>query len=159
MGNQDGTRTERAGVQGKTEQNKPPNIGIQKDKWDMMETFKIRNNYYDESVSNFLRWHIDLDILPNANKTCSHRKMLFKRRPTLEVSKNSFSFRIVHPRNSLPQEIVAAHSIKSFKRHLVKFRASHYIKFNYKICLIILHRNMWHHMIFLKKMPKKNKNK
>ena len=65
-------------VQGRTEQPKTPNVGIQKDKWRYDRMFNIINIYYDENVSSYLYLHDNR--LPNASKTQDHSKKLLKRR-------------------------------------------------------------------------------
>ena len=57
------------------------------------------------------------------------------------IRKQSFSFRIVEPWNSLPEKIVTAPSLNSLERRLDKFWSSQDIKYNFRETLRITHSN------------------
>ena len=116
-----------------------PTLAYRRIRGDMIETFKILNNHYDKNVSNFLCMH--RDQVQNPDQIRGHSKKLFKRRPRLDIRKHSFGFRIVDPWNSLPEKVVTAPSTKAFERRLDKFWANQDIKFDFKNCIKILHKN------------------
>ncbi len=55
---------------------------------------------------------------------------LFKKRARTEVRKNTFSHRVVDTWNSLPDSVILAPSVNSFKGKLNKFWEGHPLKFN-----------------------------
>ena len=70
-------------------------------------------------VSHLLTLHNE--IVPNNRVTRGHRLKLFKKRARLDIRKYSFPFRITETWNSLPDQVVAAPSTKSFEKRLDKF--------------------------------------
>lgn len=57
----------------------------------------------------------------NRRKTRGHSQKLVKKRSRLELRKNFFSQRVVNAWNGLPQSVVDAESVNSFKNKLDKF--------------------------------------
>ena len=70
-----------------------------------------------------------------------HSKKMFKRKHSLKIRKENFSFRVVSIWNSLPEKIVSAPSVASFERRLDKFWGDQGIKYNFRESLRILHSN------------------
>ena len=54
----------------------------------------------------------------NQHHARGHKQRIFKSHSRLLIRKNSFSQRIVDHWNSLPEDVVNAHSVKSFKHSL-----------------------------------------
>ena len=54
----------------------------------------------------------------NQHHTRGHKQRIFKTHSRLLIRKNSFSQRIVDRWNSLPEDVVNAHSVNSFKNSL-----------------------------------------
>ena len=59
--------------------------------------------------------------LSNNVRTRGHRLKLIKNRSRLDIRKNFFSQRVVNDWNSLPEVVVEAESINSFKNRYDKF--------------------------------------
>ena len=78
---------------------------------DLIETYKILNGFTGTSIDNFF-------ILNTDSRTRGHSKKLFKERNRLNISKYFFSNRVVSCWNSLPDYVITAESINSFKNRL-----------------------------------------
>ena len=118
---------------------KLPTLAYRRLRGDMIETYKILNDKYDPKVSKFLSLH--RDMVPDPTKVRGHSLKLYKRKHSTMIRKQSFSFRIVEPWNSLPEKIVTAPSLNSFERRLDKFWSSQDIKYNFRETLRITHSN------------------
>ena len=118
---------------------KLPKLAYRRLRGDMIEAYKITQGRYDKEVSKFLC--IQKDMVQNQHQVRGHSQTLFKRRHKLDIRKNSFSYRIVEPWNSLPEEVISAPSTKSFERRLDKFWSSQDLKYDFDTCLKILHKN------------------
>jgi hypothetical protein len=91
---------------------KLPTLAYRRSRGDMIEAYKLTHGIYDPKLPN---------ILPKCHtpiSTRGHNLKLLKRRPRLEIRKNTFSYRIVEPWNGLPHSVVNAPSMESFKRRL-----------------------------------------
>ena len=118
---------------------KLPTLSYRRYRGDMIETYKILNSKYDEKVSNFLPLH--KNNIPDPTKVRGHSKKLFKRKHSLKIRKENFSFRVVSIWNSLPEKIVSAPSVATFERRLDKFWSDQGVKYNFRESLKILHTN------------------
>ena len=118
---------------------KLPSLAYRRIRGDMIETFKILNNIYDNKVSKFLPLH--RDKVANPLKIRGHSKKLHKKKHSIKLRKQFFSLRIVDMWNSLPEKIVSAPSTNSFERRLDKFWSTQEIKYNYHAKLKIQHTN------------------
>ena len=78
---------------------------------DMIEVYKILNNVYDFKVSQILERNLD-------DRTRGHSKKLTVQRSNLDIRKFSFCVRVVNVWNSLPESVVSASSVNSFKNSL-----------------------------------------
>ena len=78
---------------------------------DMIEVYKILNNVYDFNVSQILERNLD-------DRTRGHSKKLTVHRSNLDIRKFSFCVRVVNVWNSLPESVVSASSVNSFKNSL-----------------------------------------
>ncbi len=90
----------------------------------MIEVFKIMNEYYDRDDSVYLPQQVGI--------TRGNDKKLFQRWYNKDVRKHFFTKRIVTMWNSLPNDIVNASSINSFKNSLDAFWDKQPIKYNYE---------------------------
>ena len=97
---------------------KLPTLAYLRLRGDMIEVYKIIHNIYDhEYVPNLLR---NNEISQRTgNKGPSLR--LFTQRAKLNLRKNVFPIRITEPWNRLPDTVVTAKSLESFKTRLYKF--------------------------------------
>ena len=91
---------------------KLPTLKHRRRRGDLIETYKIVHQLYDEGAVPGLNW-----IAANSI-TRGHQ---FRMRPVLsqtKIGQNRFTSRIVNDWNSLPSEIVSAFSLNSFKNQL-----------------------------------------
>jgi len=82
---------------------------------DMIEVYKLLTNMYDDNS-------VQLDINSDT-RTRGHTKKLVVRRCRYDVQKYSFSNRITNIWNSLPDEIISAPTVNTFKNRLDRFWA------------------------------------
>ena len=80
---------------------------------DMIETYKILKQHYDLDPSTFFTL--------NTATTRGHSLKLFKERSRLLVRQNFFTNRIVNLWNSLPDFIISAPTVATFKLRLDNF--------------------------------------
>src|SRR5258706_15750989 len=80
---------------------------------DLLEVFKILNGYEGLDESTFFKRHESV--------TRGHMMKLYKERVKKDVLKFSFGNRVVDEWNKLPEEVVNAVSINSFKTKIDKF--------------------------------------
>ncbi len=94
-----------------------PTLSYRRLHGDLIETFKILSGRdYDRDVANFLP-----ENQPSITNLRGHSKKLFLQRAENNLRKNSFTIRIVKIWNSLPEEIVNAPSVNSFKNRIDEF--------------------------------------
>ena len=95
----------------------------------MIEVYKIMHEMYDnESAPNLLKWE---DVsLRSGNR--EHSLKLFTQRAKINLRKNAFSLKVAEPFNSLPNSIIQATSINSFKNRLEKFWSIQAILYDYE---------------------------
>ena len=91
----------------------------------MKETYKIITNKYDSQVTPIM------PISKNVN-TRGNTFKLSTERCKYDLRKYSFSSRVVHLWNSLPDGVVDAESVNSFKNALDKYWANVEVFYNYK---------------------------
>jgi len=81
---------------------------------DLIQVFKILKGVDKLDYSNFFE-------IQSSSRTRGHNYKLVKHRSRLDIRKNFFSQRVVNVWNSLPQVVVDADSVNSFKNRLDKF--------------------------------------
>ena len=86
---------------------------LQRQRGDMIETYKILKRHYDLDPSTFFTL--------NTATTRGHSLKLFKERSRLLVRQNFFTNRIVNLWNSLPDFIISAPTVATFKLRLDNF--------------------------------------
>ena len=89
---------------------------------DIIQVYKILNDI-DKVDKN------KLFSVITYNRTRGHPKKLFKERSRLNVRANSFSSRVVNIWNQLPEDVVMAPSLNTFKSRLNKHWSRHPYKF------------------------------
>ena len=111
---------------------KLPTLAYRRLRGDMIEVYKIMHELYDnESAPNFLKWE---DVtLRSGNR--GHSLKIFTQRA--KKKKNAFPLRVAEPWNSLPNSVVQARSINSFKNKLDKFWSTQAIIYDYESPLTI----------------------
>ena len=80
---------------------------------DIIQVFKVLNDNKRIYPSNFLT----LAERPGRKNS----KKLYKKRNFLEISRNSFTSRVVDPWNNLPDDVVSAKELNEFKSRIDKF--------------------------------------
>ena len=75
---------------------------------DMIEVFKILKGINKNDSGSWFQ-------LVNNNRTRGHSLKIAKKRSRLDIRKNSFSQRVINDWNSLPEEVIEASSVNSFK--------------------------------------------
>jgi len=91
---------------------------------DMIEVYKLLTNTYDDNT-------VQLDINSDT-RTRGHTKKLLVRKCRYDVLKYSFSIRITNILNILPDEIISAPTVNTFKNRLDRFWAEQEVFYNYK---------------------------
>ena len=102
-----------------------PSLTYRRLRGDMIETFKIINGHYDPEVA---------PVIPKClSSTRGHNKKLNKRRANrLNCRKYYFTLRVVSIWNDLPEEVVTARNVDTFKRRLDKHWRNHPSKYCYQ---------------------------
>ncbi len=116
-----------------------PTLAYRRTRGDMVETYKILNNKYDNRVSDILCLHSS--ITDNQQRVRGHSKKLYKRKHNNNKRKHYFGYRVVSPWNSLPESVVSAPSTKAFEKRLDRFWATQNLKFDFKKNINIHHSN------------------
>ena len=95
----------------------------------MIEIYKITSKKYDQEASNFMRWRKDFTSRDTGR---GNSQKIFTQRPRLDVRKYSFTVRAANVWNSLPESVINANSMNTFKNRLDKFWCNQDILYNYK---------------------------
>ena len=103
-----------------------PTLKYRRLRGDMIETYKIITNKYDEDSV------VNLNINENSN-TRGNRYKLTQNSIHYNLRQNFFTNRIVSVWNCLPDEVVTAKNTNTFKNLLDKFWNNQEFKFNYKL--------------------------
>ena len=105
---------------------KIPTLSYRRLRGDLIETYKILQGYYDSNTVKFLKlWK---DAAPRAGNRGNSMK-LFPQRARLDLRKYNFSVRVVKYWNNLPDTIILAPSVNSFKNRLDAFYENHEIMY------------------------------
>ena len=100
-----------------------PTLAFRRARGDMIETYKIMHNKYDEEVS--------LHIPPAPLPLRGHDFKVFKQRALrLDLRRSFFSLRIAENWNGLPESVVTATTLNQFKNRLDKFWENHPAKYD-----------------------------
>ena len=91
-----------------------PTLQYRRYRGDMIEVFKMTHGLYDETVTNDF-----LDMKPSRAR--GHDFNIYKLGCRLDVRKYSFRLRVTSQWNNLPDSVVNADSMNSFKNRLDKF--------------------------------------
>jgi len=103
---------------------RPKNLVLRRIRGDMIEVYKLLINKYDDNTV-----HLDINI---DTRTRGHIKKPVVKRCHYDVRKYSFCIRVVNIWNSLPNEVITATSVNSFKNRLDLFWADQEVLYNYK---------------------------
>ena len=100
-----------------------PSLEYRRERADLIEVYKIMNNIDQVEKDTFFKF-------PNYASTRGHQFKLAKKQHRLKVRSNSFSLRVIDSWNSLPDKVVMAPSLNSFKSRLNTFWKNHPYKFD-----------------------------
>ena len=92
---------------------KLPSLEFRRLRGDMIETFKYIHGYYDTERPNFEK--------ANTNQLRGHSLKLHKKHCRRKIRSNFFANRVINTWNNLPEDVVTAPSINSFKSRLDSF--------------------------------------
>ncbi|KAK3089125.1 hypothetical protein FSP39_001036 [Pinctada imbricata] len=108
---------------------KLPTLKYRRYHGDMIEMYKIISGKYDPAAANFIKLRSD-----HVSRDCGrgNSKTLFVQRPRLDIRKHNFSIRSTNIWNSLPDDVVCAKSLNSFKNKLDKFWRNQEVLYDYK---------------------------
>ena len=81
---------------------------------DLIQTYKFLKGFDKVNYNRFFTLHV-------GNRTRGHSLKLSKSRSRLDFRKNFFSQRVVNSWNKLPQSVIDAYSVNTFKNRLDKF--------------------------------------
>ena len=96
-----------------------PSLEYRRERADMVQVYRIFSGIDNLSVDRFFP-RVDQSQNENMRRTRSHSKKIFKTRCKTELRKSTFSQRVVNAWNSLPENIVTAPSLNTFKSRLNK---------------------------------------
>ena len=96
---------------------KLPTLSFRRLRGDLIEVFKIVNGIYDNETTQFLKMWADM---ADRNSNRGHALKLYPQQSSTLLRKNSFALRTVKFWNQLPEDIVSAPSVNSFKNRLDK---------------------------------------
>lgn len=108
---------------------KLPTLAYRRNRGDMIEVFKIVNGIYNTNENNLLKLNKDCTIR-EGNR--GNSKKLYVQRARLDLRKHNFSIRVAKIWNSLPENVINANSLNSFKNRLDKFWSTQELVYNYK---------------------------
>ena len=110
-----------------------PTLAYRRLRGDMIECYKLTSGKYDSRVSQFLTLQEEVQEIPN--RTRGHRKRLYVKTSKNPIRTNSFAYRVVDIWNKLPEEIVTADKMNTFKNRLDRLWEQEDIMFNFEKCM------------------------
>ena len=106
-----------------------PLLSYRRLRGDIIEVFKIIHNLYDiESSPKLLKW----ENVSFRRESRGHTLKLFTQRAKTYIRKNAFPIRVTEPWNSLPETVVQAKSLNTFKNRLDQFWPNQEILYNFE---------------------------
>ena len=103
----------------------------------MIEAYKLLQEEYDSDVFNIVKLHKHSDT---SEGTRGHSLKLFLEHGRTNIRKENFSLRVTRLWNDLPEVVVTAPSVNSFKNRLDRHRSTEEFLYNYKATLPGRHR-------------------
>ncbi len=111
---------------------------------DMIETYKMLHGVYDREVADVLTLHKEsagTDLIC----TRGHSLKLLKPRLIRTLRQHSFAHRIVALWNDLPEEVVTAPTLNTFKNRLDRHWSDQDVLYDYKAAITGSRRGSGHH--------------
>ena len=109
-----------------------PTLIYRRMRGDMIEAYKILTDKYDPEVADFLPLH--RDVMPDS-VTRGNALKLFKRKSTRIACSKSFSHRIIDMWNDLPNIVITAPTVNTFKNRLDRLWARLDVKYDFETAL------------------------
>ena len=106
-----------------------PTLTYRRHRGDMIEVFKILNGIYNSNGENFLKLNSQI---AERDGTRGNSRKLFVQRARLDIRKYNFSVRVARIWNSLPDSVVRADTLNTFKNRLDRFWCNQEVLYNYK---------------------------
>ena len=119
--------------QERLERLKLPTLAYRQTCGDMIEVYKLLQGKYDSDASNIVKLHKDSDTTKG---TRGHSLKLFLEYAHTNVRKESFSLRVTRLWNDLPEVVVTAPSVNSFKTRLDRHCSTEEFLYNYKAAAV-----------------------
>lgn len=122
---------------------KLPTLGYRRIRGDMIELYKCTSGIYDKSVVDFLNPWNEQSVRTSSR---THGKKIFPQLAKNIVRRNVFSVRSTNIWNSLPEDIVTANNLNTFKNRLDRYWDSQELKYdNYKAKVNVTTGSHHHH--------------
>ena len=96
---------------------------------DMIEVYKILTRIYDREASHCLKLWKDST---QRSSVRGQSMKLYPQRVNTQIRKNSFAIRVVNTWKSLPESVVSAPSVNTFKNRLDKHWSYQHLKYDFK---------------------------
>ena len=106
-----------------------PTLSYRRHRGDMIEVYKIVHSIYDNEIPSMLQLYADHS---QRSDTRGHTFKLYQRRCITNLRKYNFSMRVVNTWNDLPEYVISAPSVNTFKNRLDECWKNQEIKYNYK---------------------------
>ena len=111
---------------------KLPTLVYRRLRGDMIETYKITSEKYDDEIGRILPRYEDI---VKRDGIRGHNKKIYKFRSKLNLRKNFFTQRVVDIWNMLPSNVVNAPTTKSFEKRLDKAWKDQDLVYNFEALL------------------------
>ena len=105
---------------------KLPSLEYRRARGDMIETYKITHNLYDQQTTQYFK-------IQKNSITRGHPYKITKTTSRSSAHAHFFANRIINNWNSLPNNVVNAETINSFKNRLDKHWSEYQYKTNFKL--------------------------
>ena len=106
---------------------KLPTLAYRRVRGDLIEMFKITHHIYDTNACNFIHMWKDSSL---RSSTRTNSLKIFPQQANSILRRHSFQLRVARTWNYLPDYIVNAPSLNSFKNRLDKFLDNHDLKYS-----------------------------
>jgi hypothetical protein len=118
-----------------------PTLGYRRVRGDMIEMYKIIKGKYDKDVITLVKTAEESEV---RHSTKTNTKKIVQQRANTELTRNFFSIRVAKVWNRLPEKIVMAPSINSFKNRLDKYWKDQKLYYeDYRAIIVTKWRNFY----------------
>ncbi|KAK3099864.1 hypothetical protein FSP39_010887 [Pinctada imbricata] len=106
---------------------KLPTLSYRRIRGDMIEVFKILTGKYDKDASHCLKLWKDMAVRSSER---GHNMKLYLQRAKSQIRRNTFAIRTVQTWNGLPDSVVSATTLNTFKNRLDKYWSNQNIMYD-----------------------------